>query len=44
MELAAKVARRTGEIRAELDALQRASSAGLGYGVATGAPLVDRIR
>jgi hypothetical protein len=44
MELAAKVARRTGEIRAELDAVQRASSAGLGYAVTTGAPLVDRIR
>lgn len=44
MELAAKVARRTGEIRAELDAVQRASSAGLGYSVATGVPLVDRIR
>ncbi len=44
MELAAKVARRTDEIRSELDAVQRASSAGLGYGVATGARLVDRLR
>ena len=44
MELAAKVARRTDEIRRELDAVQRASSAGLGYGAATGAHLVDRLR
>ncbi len=44
MELAAKVARRTDEIRAELDAVQRASSAGLGYGAATGPRLVDRLR
>jgi len=44
MELAAKVARRTDEIRCELDAVQRASSAGLGYGAAAGAHLVDRLR
>ena len=44
MELAAKVARRTDEIRAELDAVQRASSAGIGYGAVTGAHLVDRLR
>ncbi len=44
MELAAKVARRTDEIRRELDAVQRASSAGLGYGAAAGAHLVDRFR
>ena len=44
MELAAKVARRTEEIRSELDAVQRASSAGLGYGAAVGAHLVDRLR
>ncbi|WP_309672458.1 hypothetical protein [Gemmatimonas sp.] len=44
MELAAKVARRTDEIRSELDAVQRASSAGLGYGSAAGAHLVDRLR
>jgi len=44
MELAAKVARRTDEIRSELDAVQRASSAGLGYGAAAGAHLVDRLR
>jgi hypothetical protein len=44
MELAAKVARRTDEIRRELDAVQRAGTAGIGYGVAAGAPLVDRRR
>jgi hypothetical protein len=44
MELAAKVARRTEEIRRELDAVQRAGNAGIGYGVAAGAPLVDRRR
>ncbi len=44
MELAAKVARRTEEIRRELDAVQRASSAGLGYGAVTGVHLVDRLR
>ncbi len=44
MELAAKVARRTDEIRRELDAVQRASNAGLGYAVAAGAHLVDRLR
>jgi hypothetical protein len=44
MELAAKVARRTDEIRRELDAAQRAGNAGIGYGVAAGAPLVDRRR
>lgn len=44
MELAAKVARRTDEIRSELDAVQRASSAGLGYGAAAGVHLVDRLR
>ncbi|QJR36431.1 hypothetical protein [Gemmatimonas groenlandica] len=44
MELAARVARRTDEIRSELDAVQRASSAGLGYGAAAGAHLVDRLR
>ena len=44
MELAAKVARRTDEIRRELDSVQRASSAGLGYGAAAGAHLVDRLR
>ena len=44
MELAGKVARRTEEIRCELDAVQRASSAGLGYGAMAGAHLVDRFR
>ncbi|MDQ8161968.1 MAG: hypothetical protein P3C10_05225 [Gemmatimonadota bacterium] len=44
MELAAKVARRTDEIRSELDAVQRASSAGLGYGAAVGPRVVDRLR
>jgi hypothetical protein len=44
MELAAKVARRTDEIRRELDAVQRAGNAGIGYGAAASAPLVDRRR
>lgn len=44
LELAAKVARRTEEIRCELDAVQRASSAGLGYGAPSGAHVVDRLR
>jgi hypothetical protein len=44
MELAAKVARRTDEIRRELDAVHRAGNAGVGYGVAAGTPLVDRRR
>ena len=44
MELATKVARRTDEIRRELDAVQRASSAGMGYGSPGGAHLVDRLR
>lgn len=44
MEVAAKVARRTEEIRSELDAVHRASSAGLGYGAVAGAHLVDRLR
>jgi hypothetical protein len=44
MELAAKVARRSDEIRRELDAIQRVGNAGIGYGVAAGAPLVDRLR
>jgi hypothetical protein len=44
MELAAKVARRTDDIRRELDAVQRAGNAGIGYGMTAGAPLVDRRR
>ncbi len=44
LDLAAKVARRTEEIRAELDAVQRTSVASVGYGVMAGPRLVDRFR
>ena len=44
MELAAKVGRRVTELRGELDAVQRASTAGTAYGMAGGARLVDRLR
>ncbi|MFY7921787.1 MAG: hypothetical protein ACOVSI_05180 [Gemmatimonas sp.] len=44
MELAAKVSRRSEEIRAELDAVQRASSASAAYGLPGGPRLVDRLR
>lgn len=44
VELAAKVARRSEEIRAELDAVQRASTASVAYGMNAGARLVDRVR
>jgi hypothetical protein len=44
LDLAAKVARRSEEIRAELDAVQRTSVASVGYGVMTGPRLVDRLR
>lgn len=44
MELAVKVARRTDEIRSELDAVQRASGAELGYGAALGPRVVDQLR
>lgn len=44
VELAAKVGRRAEEIRAELDAVQRASTASSAYGLAGGARLVDRRR
>ena len=44
LELAAKVARRTDEIRRELDAVHRAGNAGIGYGLAAGARVVDRLR
>lgn len=44
MELAAKVSRRAEELRGELDAVQRASTAGVAYGMAGGARLVDRRR
>ena len=44
IELAAKVAQRSEEIRAELHTVQRASSAGLGYAHPSTAHAVDRIR
>lgn len=44
LDLAAKVARRTDEIRAELDAVQRTSVASVGYGAMAGPRLVDRFR
>lgn len=44
MELAAKVSRRSEEIRAELDAVQRASTASTAYGMPGGPRLVDRLR
>ncbi len=44
VELAAKVARRAEVLRGELDAVQRASTAGVAYGMAGGARLVDRRR
>jgi hypothetical protein len=44
VELAAKVAKRSEEIRAELDAVQRASTASVAYGRPAGAHLVDRRR
>jgi hypothetical protein len=44
VELAAKVGRRAEELRAELDDVQRATTAGMAYGVAAGARLVDRRR
>lgn len=44
VELAAKVGRRAEELRGELDAVQRASTAGMAYGMAGGARLVDRLR
>lgn len=44
VELAAKVGRRAEEVRGELDAVQRASTAGVAYGMAGGARLVDRRR
>jgi hypothetical protein len=44
VELAAKVGRRAEELRHELDAVQRATTAGMAYGVAAGARLVDRRR
>jgi hypothetical protein len=44
MALAAKVARRSDEIRVELDTVQRMSSAGIGYGAQMQTRLVDRVR
>lgn len=44
VELAAKVGRRAEELRAELDSVQRASTATVAYGVPGGARLVDRRR
>ncbi|MBA3917181.1 MAG: hypothetical protein C0516_01180 [Gemmatimonas sp.] len=44
LDLAAKVARRTEEIRAELDAVQRTSVASVGYGAMAAPRLVDRFR
>lgn len=42
--LAAKVGRRAEELRSELDAVQRASTAGVAYGLAGGARVVDSLR
>ncbi len=44
MELAARVAHRASEIRAELDAVQRAGSAGIGYAAHVAPTLVDSRR
>lgn len=44
LDLAARVARRSEELRAELDAMQRASVAGQAYGIPAGGQLVDRRR
>ncbi len=44
MELAAKVGRRAEELRSEIEAVQRASTAGVAYGLASGARLVDSRR
>ncbi|MCC6243379.1 MAG: hypothetical protein IT353_11095 [Gemmatimonadaceae bacterium] len=44
MELASRVARRAAEIRAELDAVQRAGSAGVGYATLSNSHLVDSRR
>lgn len=44
MELAARVARRAAEIRSELDAVQRAGSAGVGYATLSNPHLVDSRR
>lgn len=44
MELAAKVVRRSAEIRAELDAVQRAGSAQMGYATHRAPHVVDSVR
>lgn len=44
MELAARVAHRAAEIRAELDAVQRAGSAGIGYASQASPTVVDSRR
>ncbi len=44
MELAARVERRSAEIRAELNAVQRAGSARIGYGTPTHVHVVDGFR
>jgi len=44
VELAAIIGRRREAIRAELDAVQRSSTASVAYGTPTGAPLMDRVR
>jgi len=44
MELAARVARRVAELRAELDTVQRAGSASIGYGTVSAPRLVDSRR
>lgn len=44
VELAAKVGRRAEQLRGELDAVQRASNAGVAYGMGGGAMLVDSRR
>lgn len=44
VELAATIGRRREAIRAELDAVQRSSTASVAYGTPTGAPLMDRVR
>lgn len=44
LDLAAKVAQRAEEIRTELDSVQRATTANVGYRVGPAARLVDRLR
>ncbi|HCT55813.1 MAG TPA: hypothetical protein DGD08_01230 [Gemmatimonas aurantiaca] len=44
LDLAARVATRVEEIRAELDAVQRAAHANVGYAAASTTRLVDRVR